>query len=73
MQPSGGAEIPKINFGFCDKFSPLLLSLDILSKNSTLFILCGKQNILKFSDFFHMGAMTFGLRVQILCNFLFKF
>ena len=73
MQPSGGAEIPKINFGFCDKFLPLSLSLDILGKNSTLFILSGKQKMLKFSDFLHMGAMTFALSVKILNNFLVKF
>jgi hypothetical protein len=30
MQPSEGAEIPKSNFGFCDLFSPLLQSLNIL-------------------------------------------
>ena len=44
---------------FCDKFLPLLLSLDILSQNSTLFILCGKQKKSKIIRYFTHGCNDF--------------
>ena len=59
----------KISNGFWDKFSPLLVSLDILSRKSTIFILCRKQKLLEFSDFLGMGEVTFVQRVKILYNF----